>query len=33
MQQQQLKLIESMLPKNGQPGDVAVPNFQVLPRP
>ena len=31
LQQQQLKLIESMLPKNGQPGNVAVPNIQVLP--
>lgn len=33
MQQQQLKLIESMLPKHGQPGNVAVPNIQVLPQP
>jgi hypothetical protein len=33
MQRQQLKLIESMLPKNGVPGDVAVPNIQVLKRP
>jgi hypothetical protein len=33
MQRQQLKLIESMLPKSGAPGDVAVPNIQVLKRP
>lgn len=33
MQRQQLKLIESMLPKNRAPGDVAEPNIQVLTRP
>lgn len=33
MQRQQLKLIESMLPKNGAPADVAVPNGQVLKLP
>lgn len=33
MQRQQLKLIESMLPKNGAPADVAVPNVQVLKLP
>jgi hypothetical protein len=33
MQEQQLKLIESMLPKDGKPGDVVLPNVQVLPTP
>jgi hypothetical protein len=33
MQEQQLKLIESMLPKDGKPGDVVLPNVQVLPAP
>lgn len=33
MQQQQLKLIEAMLPKNGQPGDAVVPNIQVITKP
>jgi len=33
LQEQQIKLIESMMPKNGSAGDVAVPQIQVLPTP
>lgn len=33
MQEQQLKLIESMMRKDGKPGDVVLPNVQVLPAP
>lgn len=33
LQEQQLKLIESMMPKDGSAGDVAVPQIQVLPAP
>ena len=33
VQEQQMKLIQSFLPKEGKPGDVAVPQIQILPKP
>ena len=32
-QEQQMKLIQTFLPKDGKSGDVAIPQIQVLPKP
>ncbi|HAB19226.1 MAG TPA: hypothetical protein DCE44_22660, partial [Verrucomicrobiales bacterium] len=31
MQEQQLKMVETLMPKGGKPGDVAIPQINILP--